>query len=96
MIPGVGFHVGAAERGHGPVERLSGSPPSGRTTLSGCGDRGRMPEGFPAGKARRMGIIRGMNNVFLIGLVSFFADFSTEMVYPIIPLYLTATFGATA
>ncbi|HPS67337.1 MAG TPA: MFS transporter [Holophaga sp.] len=36
-----------------------------------------------------------MNNVFLIGLVSFFADFSTEMVYPIIPLYLTATFGAT-
>ncbi len=36
-----------------------------------------------------------MNNVFLIGLVSFFADLSTEMVYPMIPLYLTTVFGAT-
>ncbi len=34
-------------------------------------------------------------NVILIGLVSFFADLSTEMVYPIIPLYLTTVFGAT-
>lgn len=30
-----------------------------------------------------------------IGLVSFFADLSTKMVYPIIPLYLTTVFGAT-
>ncbi len=36
-----------------------------------------------------------MNNVVLIGLVSFFADLSTEMVYPLIPLYLTSAFGAT-
>ena len=36
-----------------------------------------------------------MSNVFWIGLVSFFADLSTEMVYPLIPLYLTASFGAT-
>lgn len=36
-----------------------------------------------------------MNNVILIGLVSFFADLSTEMVYPLIPLYLTGVFGAT-
>jgi MFS family permease len=36
-----------------------------------------------------------MRNVFLIGLVSFFADLSTEMVYPLIPLFLTTTFGAT-
>ena len=35
------------------------------------------------------------NNVILIGLVSFFADLSTEMVYPLIPLYLTTVFGAT-
>lgn len=34
-------------------------------------------------------------NVILIGLVSFFADLSTEMVYPLIPLYLTTVFGAT-
>ena len=36
-----------------------------------------------------------MLNIFFIGLVSFFTDVSTEMVYPIIPLYLTAVFGAT-
>ncbi|MDD2534043.1 MAG: MFS transporter [Eubacteriales bacterium] len=36
-----------------------------------------------------------MLNIFLIGLVSFFTDISTEMVYPLIPLYLTAVFGAT-
>ena len=36
-----------------------------------------------------------MNNVIFIGLVSFFADLSTEMVYPLIPLYLTNVFGAT-
>lgn len=36
-----------------------------------------------------------MNNVLLIGLVSFFADLSTEMVYPLIPMYLTTVFGAT-
>jgi MFS family permease len=36
-----------------------------------------------------------MNNIVFIGLVSFFADLSTEMVYPLIPLYLTTVFGAT-
>lgn len=36
-----------------------------------------------------------MGNILFIGLVSFFADFSTEMVYPLIPLYLTSVFGAT-
>jgi MFS family permease len=34
-------------------------------------------------------------NIFFIGLVSFFTDISTEMVYPLIPLYLTGAFGAT-
>ncbi|MEG2007536.1 MAG: MFS transporter [Oscillospiraceae bacterium] len=36
-----------------------------------------------------------MLNIILLGLVSFFSDFSTEMVYPLIPLYLTSAFGAT-
>lgn len=36
-----------------------------------------------------------MWNVVFLGFVSFFADTSAEMVYPIIPLYLTAVFGAT-
>lgn len=36
-----------------------------------------------------------MKNIVILGLISFFADVSTEMVYPLIPLYLTAAFGAT-
>ncbi len=36
-----------------------------------------------------------MKNIIFLGLVSFFADISAEMVYPIIPLYLSRTFGAT-
>ncbi|MCI2056763.1 MAG: MFS transporter [Oscillibacter sp.] len=36
-----------------------------------------------------------MLNIVFLGLVSFFADASSEMVYPLIPLYLTAAFGAT-
>jgi MFS family permease len=36
-----------------------------------------------------------MWNILALGLVSFFSDISAEMVYPIIPLYLSATFGAT-
>lgn len=36
-----------------------------------------------------------MWNVIALGFVSFFTDISAEMVYPIIPLYLTSAFGAT-
>lgn len=35
------------------------------------------------------------SNIVLIGLVSLFIDMSTEMVYPLIPLFLTTTIGAT-
>lgn len=35
------------------------------------------------------------NNIIFLGLVSFFADISSEMVYPLIPLYLTSALGAT-
>ncbi|MCL1791742.1 MAG: MFS transporter [Peptococcaceae bacterium] len=38
---------------------------------------------------------KGLLNIIFIGLVSFFTDISTEMVYPLIPLYLTAVFGVT-
>ena len=33
-------------------------------------------------------------NVLVLGLVSFFNDFASEMVYPIVPIFLTATLGA--
>ena len=36
-----------------------------------------------------------MRNIIFLGLVSFFTDLSTEMVYPLIPLYLTTALGAT-
>lgn len=36
-----------------------------------------------------------MLNIIFLGLISFFMDISSEMVYPIIPLYLTTAFGAT-
>lgn len=36
-----------------------------------------------------------VSNIVLLGLVSLFVDMSTEMVYPLIPLFLTATLGAT-
>jgi MFS family permease len=35
------------------------------------------------------------SNIVLLGLVSFFTDLSTEMVYPILPLYLTSVMGAS-
>lgn len=35
------------------------------------------------------------SNIFIIGLVSLFIDMSTEMVYPLIPLFLTTNLGAT-
>lgn len=37
----------------------------------------------------------GITNVIILGLISCFADISTEMVYPIIPLYLTTVLGTT-
>src|SRR3990172_4809297 len=40
-------------------------------------------------------IIKGIKkNVFVLGLVSFFTDISSEMLYPIIPIFLTAVLHA--
>lgn len=36
-----------------------------------------------------------MINVILLGLVSFLTDVSSEMVYPLLPLYLTTRLGAS-
>ncbi|GHV72965.1 MFS transporter [Spirochaetia bacterium] len=35
------------------------------------------------------------SNIIFLGLVSFFTDISTEMVYPILPLYLSSVMGAS-
>lgn len=36
-----------------------------------------------------------MSNIFFLGLVSFFNDISSEMIYPLIPSFLTITLGAS-
>lgn len=36
-----------------------------------------------------------MRNIIILGITSFLTDISTEMVYPLIPLYLVAQLGAT-
>lgn len=36
-----------------------------------------------------------INNIVLLGLVSLFVDMSTEMVYPLVPLFLTSVLGVT-
>ena len=35
-------------------------------------------------------------NIFFVGLVSFFNDFASEMIYPLLPLFLTNVLGAGA
>ena len=35
-----------------------------------------------------------MRNIILLGLTSLLTDISSEMVYPLIPFFLTATLGA--
>lgn len=35
-------------------------------------------------------------NIFFLGLVSFFNDFASEMIYPLLPLFLTTVLGAGA
>ncbi len=45
----------------------------------------------PSGARPRLG-----RNVVALGLVSFFTDISSEMIYPLLPAFLTATLGASA
>lgn len=46
-------------------------------------------------KDKQSTVKKGVRNIILLGLISCFADISSEMVYPLIPLYLTAAFGTT-
>jgi MFS family permease len=49
----------------------------------------------PPDPARERSPIAGISlNVFILGVVSFCTDASTEMIYPLIPLFLTQTLGA--
>jgi len=60
--------------------------------MSGQGEKS------PAGGAPATGrgsIVPGVErNVFRLGIVSFFTDISSEMVYPLVPIFLTSVLGA--
>ncbi len=47
--------------------------------------------GAPEAKPAAAGVSR---NVWILGVVSLFADISSEMVYPLVPLFLTSALGA--
>ena len=48
-------------------------------------------------KHRRVGVLKGVTrNVFILGLVSLFTDLSSQMVFPLIPLFMTSVLGAGA
>jgi len=45
--------------------------------------------------APRPSVVPGVErNVFILGIVSFFTDISSEAVYPLVPMFLTTTLGA--
>ena len=48
-------------------------------------------------KDKQLQIFKGITkNIFILGLVSLFTDFSSQMVFPLIPLFLTTVLGASA
>jgi len=48
-------------------------------------------------KQKRFNILNGITkNIVLLGIVSLFTDLSSQMVFPLIPLYLTTVLGAGA
>jgi MFS family permease len=53
------------------------------------------PGGAGASPARRFARLRGLDrNVRALGVVSFFADVSSETIYPLFPLFVTVVLGA--
>ncbi len=50
-----------------------------------------MSESSPAAEKKK-----GQNNIFFLGLVSFFNDFASDMIYPLLPLFLTTVLKAGA
>src|SRR5450759_2835389 len=52
-------------------------------------------EGGETGEGLDRRLLAGLTpNVIRLGLVSFFADVASEMLYPLIPVFLTAVLGA--
>jgi hypothetical protein len=67
-----------------------GYPRSGWTRLGRDSGQRRGPG--PGRKRWSLGLPR---NVFWLGMVSFMNDFSSEMVFPLLPLFFTSVLGAS-
>lgn len=66
-----------------PPEKTSLFPSAG--PIEAVGSQRKVPGWWPAGLPQ---------NVFAAGLVSFFTDISSEMIVPVLPLFLTGVLGA--
>lgn len=55
-----------------------------------------MTEGSPRAKSKTQNYLGGLSrNTFLLAFASLFSDISTEMLYPILPVFLTQTLSAS-
>src|SRR6516165_4789310 len=57
--------------------------------------RGRNRESFMTSSSLQRYFAGLSRNTFLLSFASFFADVSTEMLYPVLPVFLTQTLGAS-
>ena len=72
-----------------------GSQPNGQTKIPGRTKALRSREIIVAKSASRRYFAGLSKNTFLLALASLFADISSEMLYPVLPVFLTQTLKAT-
>ncbi|MCL6106644.1 MAG: MFS transporter [Actinobacteria bacterium] len=61
---------------------------------TGQPDEEALPDAVSAMVGEKSPVPGISRNVFILGITSFFTDLSTEVVYPLVPLFLTAVLGA--
>ena len=72
-----------------------GSQPNGQTKILGR-TKALRSRGIPVAKSASRRYFAGLSkNTFLLALASLFADISSEMLYPVLPVFLTQTLKAT-
>jgi MFS family permease len=80
-----GGALGSVARRGGSIGAVTDAPEEPRSNGAGATHRSLI------GRLRRLD-----PNVRSLGLVSFFADFSSEIVYPLFPIFITSVLGAPA
>jgi len=75
--------------------RYIGSQPNGKTKIPG-GTKALRSREITVAKSTSRRYFAGLSkNTFLLALASLFSDISTEMLYPVLPVFLTQTLKAT-